>query len=231
MCPRALPDPRAPSLDIVRKHNLTHWPYAPWCPHCVMARRTSDPHFQSRDEGERQQPLFVVDYCFIRNAADEELITLLVGKLYPFRKVFCCVVDSKGTDPHAVTRLVEFLRDAGVHKFTYKCDQESSLNAMMDVATREMNIQRYMDEAIRRSGRAGTFVPLTDPENSAVGSSASNGRAERTVRGASETNQFGKGPGGITHWCTRARSARSLVKHIGQPPRGKSVTERDRISA
>ena len=83
-----------------------------------MARRTSDPHFQSRDDGERQQPLFVVDYCFIRNAADEELITLLVGKLYPFRKVFCCVVDSKGTDPHAVTRLVEFLRDAGVHKFT-----------------------------------------------------------------------------------------------------------------
>ena len=39
ICPRALPDPQAPSLAAVKKHNLTHWPYAAWCPHCVMARR------------------------------------------------------------------------------------------------------------------------------------------------------------------------------------------------
>ena len=37
--PRGLPEPQAPSLEIQRRHNLTHWPYAPWCPHCVMARR------------------------------------------------------------------------------------------------------------------------------------------------------------------------------------------------
>ena len=29
VCPRALPDPQAPSLAVVKKHNLTHWPYAP----------------------------------------------------------------------------------------------------------------------------------------------------------------------------------------------------------
>ena len=29
---RELPSPKAPSAEAVRKHNLTHWPYAPWCP-------------------------------------------------------------------------------------------------------------------------------------------------------------------------------------------------------
>ena len=72
ICPRALPEHQPPSLALVKKHNLTHWPYAPWCPHCVMARRLSDPHFSSRDGGEREIPLFVVDYAFIRNDADEE---------------------------------------------------------------------------------------------------------------------------------------------------------------
>ena len=50
----------------------------------------------------------------------------------------------------------------------------------MDVATREASVKLLMSEAIQKSGRSGEFVPITVPENSAVGSSASNGRAERT---------------------------------------------------
>ena len=44
---RPLPEPKPPSREDVRKHNLTHWPYRSWCPWCVMGRRNADPHFQA----------------------------------------------------------------------------------------------------------------------------------------------------------------------------------------
>ncbi|MGB1725710.1 MAG: hypothetical protein ACPHJZ_05285, partial [Limisphaerales bacterium] len=126
--------------------------------------------------------MLVLDYCFIRNSADEDLLTILVGKLYPFRKVFAVPVNMKGNDNAAINRLVDFIRESGVVQYTYRCDQESSLNSMVDRATREASIKALVEEAARRGGRAATFAPLAVPENSAVGSSASNGRAERTVQ-------------------------------------------------
>ena len=92
--PRGLLSPKAPSKDAIRKHNLTHWPYAPWCPWCVMARRNAEPHFQCKDDQGRLLPLLVLDYCFVKGEADAELVTRLVGKLYPFRMTFACVVDA-----------------------------------------------------------------------------------------------------------------------------------------
>ena len=64
-------------------------------------------------------------------------------------------------------RLTQYIRETGLSKFNVvtKSDQERSIVAMVD-------------EAVRRSGRSGTAVP----EASAVGESASNGRAERTVQ-------------------------------------------------
>ena len=35
--PRGVPEPKTPPPDIVARHNLTHLPYAAWCPHCVAA--------------------------------------------------------------------------------------------------------------------------------------------------------------------------------------------------
>ena len=35
--PKGLPEPYVPNATIVARHNLTHWPYAPWCEHCVRA--------------------------------------------------------------------------------------------------------------------------------------------------------------------------------------------------
>ena len=93
--PRPLPEPRLPHPRVVRQHNLTHWPYAAWCRWCLQARRNADPHFQRKGRDDRDRPLFVLDYCFIRNSTDQELVTLLVGKMHPFQAVFACVVDVK----------------------------------------------------------------------------------------------------------------------------------------
>ena len=43
-----------PSFYIQKLHNITHWPYSNWCPHCVMARLNESPHSQSR---KRRGPL------------------------------------------------------------------------------------------------------------------------------------------------------------------------------
>ena len=162
-----LPGPRAPSRDAMKKHNLTHWPYAPWCPWCIMGRRNAEPHFQCKDDRGRLLPLLVLDDCFMKHAEEGDLQTVLVGKLYPARKTFACVTDSKGMDEYAVSRMSEFIRQSGLTRFVYKSDQETAIRALMT-------------EAIRKTGTSGELAPV--PENSAVGASASNGRAERAIQ-------------------------------------------------
>ena len=122
--PKGIPEPKAPPIEAQRRHNLTHWPYAPWCPHCVMARRLNSPHFQARrGDQTRSLPLLVLDYCFVRNEQEQDSVTVLVGKLYPYRRTFACVVDTKGgTDGYAVDRLAEFIRTSGITRFVYKTD-------------------------------------------------------------------------------------------------------------
>ena len=99
--------------------------------------------------------------------------------------MFACVVDVKGTDEYAVRRMVDFIKESGLTNFVYKNDKENAIIALME-------------EAVRRSGRAGRRmprdVPLPDgvdanagdvsavPENSAVGESASNWRAEISIQ-------------------------------------------------
>ena len=107
--PKGLPEPKPPSIEAQRRHELTHWPYAIWCPYCVMGRRNNSPHFRSRG-GARNVPLLVLDYCFVRTADESDLVTVLVAKLYPVRRAFACILDMKATDAYAVARL------SGVHQ-------------------------------------------------------------------------------------------------------------------
>ena len=41
--PRCAPEPKTPSLHVVASNNLTHLPYAAWCPHRVAARHANHP--------------------------------------------------------------------------------------------------------------------------------------------------------------------------------------------
>ena len=107
------------------------------------------------------------------------MTTVLAGRIYPTCQVLATVCDAKGVhDELAIARLTNFVKEAGFAKLVYKSDQENAITAMVEAA-------------IRQAGRAG--VP-EEPETfnsglyqavgelSAVGSSASNGRAERTVQ-------------------------------------------------
>ena len=167
--PIGLPEPPQPNKAEVARHNLTHAKYRSWCPHCVFGRRNNSAHY-SRSSSKRKLPLFCADYCFVRDVDDPENLTCLVGKLYPNKAVFATGCDSKGAADEAVDRLAQFLKAAGIPKLVYKTDQESSLRATIE-------------EALRRIGRSGQFEAFEAvPEASAVGESASNGKAERTIQ-------------------------------------------------
>ena len=109
-----------------------------------------------------------MDYCFLKHGGDETYLTVLVGRVYPSRAVFACPCAAKGADPYATRRLAAVFRSCGMTNFTFMCDQESSLRVMIDKA---LHVTR---------GR-GEWVGGV-PENSAVGESQSNGKAERAVQ-------------------------------------------------
>ena len=168
--PIGKPEPAQPTRAEKARHDLTHITYRSWCPHCLMGRRPSAQHRSQSTANARSTPLFCADYAFVREAQDEELATCFIGRLYPSRALFATVCDAKGHDEPAIRRLSTFLKETGVSKLVYKTDQESSIKVMIEAA-------------LQRTGKSGTFESYEAvPEYSAVGASASNGRAERAVQ-------------------------------------------------
>ena len=180
--PRGLASPSQPTPEEVALHWLTHLPYRSWCKWCVAGKRPNSQHSRLPPHS-REIPLLVADYCYVRDSRDQDLLTVFVARLYPSRCMVSIPCDVKGVDDYAVGRLAHFLRCCGVTRLAYMCDQESALGAQN---TGAMNMLR---------GTADWVGAI--PENSAVGESQSNGKAEsairifedqlRTMKGAFET--------------------------------------------
>ena len=83
--PLTSPKPMTPAEKEI--HDLTHLPFHPACPYCVMARRPNTQHRRSH-EGDRTVPLLVADYGYVRDSEDVVLATVLVIRLYPYRMFF-----------------------------------------------------------------------------------------------------------------------------------------------
>ena len=115
--PVLLSDVKMPTRAEYARHMLTHLPYRRWCIWCQMARRPNSPH-RALPLFSRDIPLLVFDYVF-ENATDEDMVTVLVARIYPYRAIFAIQCDVKGEDPYAVTRLAVFLRNCGVVRCAY----------------------------------------------------------------------------------------------------------------
>ena len=170
--PQILRGPHCPSQNEIDIHNLTHLPYMSWCPHCVATRRPNVGHTTSKTES--TIPLLVTDYCYLRDSVDQDLLTVLIARVYPWKMTFGVAVDVKGRDEAAIKRLASFIKACGLHQFNYRSDQEKSLLALVE-------------EAIALSGREARAandeeVVNAAPELSSVGESQSNGKAERGVQ-------------------------------------------------
>ena len=60
--------PRMPSKAERQVHELTHFPYQPWCLRCIAGRGRDDYHLSdkhaSRQEGKAEMPVISMDFCF-----------------------------------------------------------------------------------------------------------------------------------------------------------------------
>ena len=93
-------------------------------------------------------PLMALDYCYVRDAVDQDVTTVLVARVFPWRMTFAIVVDMKGRDESAIKRLAHFIKACGLTQFSVRCDQERSILALVD-------------EAILLSGREATKDSVT----------------------------------------------------------------------
>ena len=89
------------------------------------------------------------------------------------RTVIAVVCDHKGRDAHVGSRLAAFIRENCVRELVYTPDQEAAIVAM---AREAINLTGIKSETVNPD------LHQAVPELSAVGSSASNGRAETTVQ-------------------------------------------------
>ena len=124
------------------------------------------------------------------------MVTLLVGKLYPVRSTFGCVADLKGGNgEHAANWMSEFRKSSGLTTLVYRFDLESSIQHVMEEAlVKNERIRDLTEDATRRSGRSSVRIPCAEavPENSAVDSSASNGKAKQCDQQVEDQVRVGK---------------------------------------
>jgi len=159
-------DPRMPSKDKVEGHELTHLPFRSWCPHCVRGRGVETSHRMAvRDKG--AIPEIHVDFCFLGSEVGEGNLTVVVAKDRDSRMTLSEVVPMKGsTGKFAATRIAAFIRELGygATSIIMKSDQEPAVVA-------------FVNDVIKFRAPA-----QTQPEQSPVGSSASNGVIERGIQ-------------------------------------------------
>ena len=93
---RGLPTPKGMTLKQREIHDLTHLPYEPSCEICVSCRRPNHHHRKSQ-ESERTVPLVVGDYAQIRETIDQDLLNILVIRVYPYKLISSFAIPAEGT--------------------------------------------------------------------------------------------------------------------------------------
>ena len=130
----ALPSPPTVTPAQGAAHCLTNLPFHPGCPICVACRRPNTHHRQAH-ESERVIPLLVADYCYVKATGGETLQTMLVMRVYPYKRFFACLTPHKGAYPPLTKRIAQCLKDTGPIQFAYRCDGESAIDTSLDAAS------------------------------------------------------------------------------------------------
>ena len=78
-----LQDPRKPTEEEVKEHQLTHLPFRNWCKHCVAGKGTEAPC--RRSEGGGELPEFHIDWAFLGDSEAKKTVTMLVVRMRDVR--------------------------------------------------------------------------------------------------------------------------------------------------
>ena len=148
-------DPKLPSSEEVREHNLTHMPYRNWCPHCVRGRgKEMDHKKKEKGDSEMEIPEYHLDYCFPGDEEGEKL-TILVAVEKSTKMKKAVVVPSKGsTGRYAARMVLELIAECGDkdNNIILKSDQEPAILYLIDdVSTSRTGAKTLVEQAPKRS--------------------------------------------------------------------------------
>ena len=161
--------PTQPTDKEIEEHRLTHLPFRNWCKECVQGRGMQAPHFRAKKD-DHQIKEFHMDFMFLgpKEVAGQTLACMVVREAET-RMTMAAAVPYKTTGTYISERIVAFLHETGcLHgDIIVRSDQEPAVMSIIEEVGK-----------IRAQRGGGRFVV----ENSPVGSSQSNGVAEKAIQ-------------------------------------------------
>ena len=111
-------------------------PFCAWCPICVATKRPNHHHRRYKSP-ERRIPFVVADYGYARNSGEDNLICILVIKIYPFGLFWAAVGEGTSLhDENVARRIAGLFQNPGLLQIAFRSDQEATLTSMFDAACR-----------------------------------------------------------------------------------------------
>ena len=165
-----LKEQRQPKPEEVAVHNLTHLPYASWCPVCVACKGKESPHLRENPEKERSsRPTFCMDFCFTGTSHDEApaAVSLVCVDSWS-RSMVCIPTATKGKD------LMEHLSEGVTYLSTQL--QYGTINLKADNEGTMMKLKQVIQKQIANLG-LGTVL-----QDAVSGQKETNGMAERAIQ-------------------------------------------------
>ena len=180
--------PLQPSAAEIEEHEATgHVQYRSWCPVCVAARSTGQPHTKAPDEDETAVPRILWDYGFL-GKDDGKTMPILVCKDARTKRIASTFVQAKGSDPYAIKFGQSFLETTGYRTIINKSDGEHSIVALKRacaeaavVAADPVEVPQGEAEARLADQPAPNRVEAL-PQEAPVGDHQANGEIEAAVR-------------------------------------------------
>ena len=162
--------PVTPTQQMIDEHNLTHEPFADWCPLCISHRSRQDGHSKDGEQGLRAQHSVVSwDFGFCsRTEGDENKLTVLF--LHDSATGLLGVVPTpqKGGKhlSYLTTEITRFITQTGHTDIGLRCDGEPSTLTLLS--------------SVRKTCQALGIA--THEEPTPIGDHQANGGAEVAVR-------------------------------------------------
>ena len=133
--------PVKPTKEEVTAHEVSHYPYRSWCPHCVAAMGRRDKHASvSAGNVDEMVPTVAVDYFFFNDVSgtDAEHDPILLVKDRRSKTVFADVVLEKGGHWYSVKCLVDHILWLGHSRVKLRSDGERPIRSLLDKAAAEL---------------------------------------------------------------------------------------------
>ena len=140
LLPRSVELQQPPSERDQQIHNLSHLPYANWCPACVAYRARSDRHERTGASQRSSVPSVSFDFCYTKcvpggkDSKEIDSITALIMVDSASGYIQAVPLRNKNQWNLMVHELLSFTGLLGHSEVTYRCDNEPTLLQLQRMA-------------------------------------------------------------------------------------------------